>query len=705
MNFKILATKCFSTLLIYAATSYLICTVTQAINKDIQTPQKSISYLCEKARSFWRVSTDSTKFYANLAYDISLKDGSRAEVALANRHLGIAHLLDGEHDGAAVYLQQALDIYNELGDKHGISAVLNNFGNLYNGKGNFEDALYFFNKSLDIRLDLKNPLELSTTLNNIGLIFLQMGDAAESAVWFRRSMDVCKDTDNQKLLANVYDNLGLASQMMDSMYVALIYHREAYQISQQNAFRALSAKVALNLCDLHHNYGLRDSAEYYLNKALSYLETSSYFPDIITALLAKANHNFFLNNHESTILYAEDALSKAESCGNLLLASKALKLLRNVYALEEDYERAFHYYDRYENSVSSIRIEGGFSEPTSLRAVQQDLINERLLLEKKAKENSLKESNVYLIFFIVLALLMIGVTLVLTRSKAKREKAFALLRDRNEEIRRQQNTLTANQTRMADLLSMKDKIFSILSHDLRGPLADLKNMFILIEEGLITEDEKKKVMERLKEDLDHSTNMLDNLLRWSSIQMKNESVKPIPIHVKSVINEAIELYNSPAFSKDITIEVALHDESVAILCDLECFKFSIRNLLSNAIKFTPSGGLININSAVHDLHPEFVVIEVTDNGIGMTATQLKNLFTNSVKSSMGTRNEKGAGLGLLLSKEMVEKNGGILEVTSTKSKGTTFSIAIPKFISKEKSYYIKGLKDSYEVRDAPEASR
>lgn len=705
MNYRILATKCFSTLLIYAASSYLICSVSQAINKDIQAPQRSVDFLCEKARSFWRVSTDSTKFYANLASDISLKYGSRAEVALANRHMGIAHLLDGEHDEAAKYLQQSLDIYNELGDRYGISAVLNNFGNLHNGKGNYEDALYYFNKSLDIRLDLKTPLELSTTLNNIGLIFLQIGDAKESAVWFRRSIEVCRDTDNQKLLANAYDNLGLACQMMDSLHVAFNYHRRAYAISQQNAFRALSAKVALNLCDLHHEYGLRDSADHYLGKALGYLETSSYFPDIITASLAKANHYFFLKDHENTILHAEDALVKAESCGNLLLSSKALKLLRDVYAQEENFERAFHYFDRYEKSVSSMKLEGGFSGPTSLRAVQQDLVNERLRTEKNEKEYSLKMSNIYLIIFIILALLMVAFTAILTRSKANREKAFDLLREKNNEIRRQQQTLKSNQVKMADLLAMKDKIFSILSHDLRGPLADLKNMLMLIEEGLMTEDEKMKIMARLKEDLDHSTNMLDNLLRWSSIQMRNESIKPIPIHVKSVINETIELFNSPAFSKDITIELALHDESVAILCDLECFKFSIRNLLSNAIKFTPPGGQINIDSAVHDLHTEYVVIEVTDNGVGMSPGQLKNLFTNNVKSSIGTNNEKGAGLGLLLSKEMIEKNGGILEVTSNKSKGTTFSIVIPKFISKEKSYYINGIKATYELRDAPEASR
>lgn len=705
MKSKTIATKCFSTLLIYAATSYLICTVSQAINKEIQTPQKSVEFLCEQAKSFWRVSTDSTKFYANLAYDISIKSGSRAEVALANRHLGIAHLLDGKHEEAAVYLQHSLDIYNELGDRYGISAVLNNFGNLHNGKGNYEDALYYFNKSLDIRLDLKTPLELATTLNNIGLIFLQMGDAVESAVWFRRSIDVCEGTDNQKLLANVYDNLGLATHKVDSLHASLTYHRKAYQISQDNAFRAITAKVALNLCDLHHEYGLRDSAEFYLDKALSYLETSSYFPDIITASLAKANHYFFLKDHENTIIHAENALINAESCGNLLLASKALKLLRDVYAIEGDYERAFHYFDRYEQSVSSLRIEGGFSGPTSLRAVQQDLVNERLMTEKNEKEYSLKMTNIYLIFFIILALLMIAVTVILTRSKANKEKAYALLRDKNDEIRRQQNTLTSNQAKMADLLAMKDKIFSILSHDLRGPLADLKNMLMLIEGGLITEDEKKNVMTRLKEDLDHSANMLDNLLRWSSIQIKKESIKPVPVHVKSVINEAIELYNSPAFSKDITIELALHDESLAVLCDLECFKFSIRNLVSNAIKFTPPGGQINIDSAVHELHPEYVVIEVSDNGIGMSPAQMKHLFTSNVKSAMGTNNEKGAGLGLLLSKEMIEKNDGLLEVTSNEFEGTTFSIVIPKFISKQKSDYIDDIKSTYELKDAPEASR
>jgi len=223
----------------------------------------------------------------------------------------------------------------------------------------------------------------------------------------------------------------------------------------------------------------------------------------------------------------------------------------------------------------------------------------------------------------------------------------------------------------------KDRLFSILAHDLRGPIGNLEQMLNLFSMEELDEETRSMIMDDIKVTVKSSFTLLDNLLNWARIQSGPISMRPEKLSLKSLFENARTLLESQADQKSLKITVS-GEESAFIYSDANSSEMVLRNLLSNAIKFTPELGLINISWRDEG---DFVKISVTDTGVGIDRERLENLFRLTTNTTWGTKGEKGTGLGLVLVKEFVEKNGGNIEVSSTPGKGSTFSFTLPKFKS------------------------
>ena len=221
------------------------------------------------------------------------------------------------------------------------------------------------------------------------------------------------------------------------------------------------------------------------------------------------------------------------------------------------------------------------------------------------------------------------------------------------------------------LNTTKDKLFAILSHDLRSPVAGLKNYLMLTDWGVLTQAEFADSTKNLTVQLNNVHTMLDNVLNWSFSQMRGIRPKRENVEVASIIEEEIELLLPMAQIKTIQIVNEI-SANVQIMVDRNHVAVIFRNLLQNALKFTHSGGKIRLSySKEKDMH-QFVI---ADTGVGMSEEQLQNLFQlNKTTSQMGTAREQGTGVGLVLVKELVEANQGTLSVTSELTKGTMFTL-------------------------------
>ena len=245
------------------------------------------------------------------------------------------------------------------------------------------------------------------------------------------------------------------------------------------------------------------------------------------------------------------------------------------------------------------------------------------------------------------------------------EKELAL---KNKQIEEQKEELEK-------AINIKNRFFSLIAHDLRSPLSSLSSYLnLLIDSNLLSKQEISEYATDLKKSVNNVNDMLDNLLNWAVSKTDEWSIKPEIIDLKKSITHVMELYQSVAAQKNIAL--INKSKSSLIFADENSIDVVLRNLISNAIKYTNKGGQVSVSV---DETEKYVVVSVEDNGIGMGPEIRDNLFNLERKNRpRGTDNEKGTGLGLILSKEFAEKNNGYLKFESTPGKGTTVNFYLPK---------------------------
>jgi two-component system sensor histidine kinase/response regulator len=240
-------------------------------------------------------------------------------------------------------------------------------------------------------------------------------------------------------------------------------------------------------------------------------------------------------------------------------------------------------------------------------------------------------------------------------------------------------TLRQQQQQLQALNTNKNTFFSIIAHDLRGPLSSLQVLTQVAEEKLetYTLDKLREVIELQRTSIEHLSQLLENLLTWSRIQQNMIACHPARIELEAIVARNIELLTPHANQKQITFSHSISAD-MAAYADLNMVDAVIRNLLSNAVKFTKSGGAIAISATQTET---MVEVSVTDTGIGIPQEKIPILFRIEHRyKRIGTAREKGTGLGLILCKEFVEKNGGKIWAESEVGKGTTVRFTLPNFI-------------------------
>jgi PAS domain S-box-containing protein len=228
--------------------------------------------------------------------------------------------------------------------------------------------------------------------------------------------------------------------------------------------------------------------------------------------------------------------------------------------------------------------------------------------------------------------------------------------------------------KLINSLFARDKLFSIIAHDLRGPVSTMIPLVeILLEDQGMDEIQKRELLEGLKKSTMNTLDLLENLLSWTKYQADSLDLKPTVFDINAIIREITELYSSAATYKSICLESVTND-IIPVWADEDSVRLVIRNLVSNAIKFTRREGSVHISVSVCK---KMVTVAVTDNGIGIPSEKQKTLFSSSTSTpGYGTENEKGSGLGLILCKEFVEKNGGKIFVESAPERGSCFKFTL-----------------------------
>ncbi|MCM5530544.1 sensor histidine kinase KdpD [Parasegetibacter sp. NRK P23] len=247
------------------------------------------------------------------------------------------------------------------------------------------------------------------------------------------------------------------------------------------------------------------------------------------------------------------------------------------------------------------------------------------------------------------------------------------IRKQAQEIREKADRLEVQTQELAELNKLKNKLFSIVSHDLRNPVYALRNYFTMARQYDFSGEDVKKALPDIVNDLNYTTNLLENLLTWSKAQITASEIHPSRVDVKEMTEQVLMLMRLQAENKRIRLENKIA-ACPPVFADPDSVHLVLRNLISNAIKFSPEDSFIEIGASAEG---KMVRVFVQDQGKGMSAEEVELLMKGEQFTVEGTSSEQGSGLGLLLCREYLAKNNGRLFIESEKGKGSRFSFLVP----------------------------
>ncbi|RZJ84615.1 MAG: PAS domain-containing protein [Chryseobacterium sp.] len=345
---------------------------------------------------------------------------------------------------------------------------------------------------------------------------------------------------------------------------------------------------------------------------------------------------------------------------------KVLELMQDGFMVLDRHNRVIDYniaFKKYTGDLKSNQIIG--------REISEIFPNEQFLLDSIMQNKSGKSE---LVLRTSAGTFDIEADIrYLNENKLNNEATIIKFQDLTN-LRQEARKIKEQADELQELNQLKDRIFSIIAHDLRGPLVNLSEVLKMIANDVISIDEFKGILPTLSKDILYTTDLLENILHWSRSQLKGYGINKEYFDLKSMIINEIDYHLPSAKAKEIAI---LQDvfPGHTVFADMLMIQIVVRNILNNAIKFCNPGSTIEVYASYS--MDEHMVLCIKDNGIGMTPDFLANLFDGRSVSSRGTMNEKGTGLGMVVCREFMQRNNGDISATSTLGQGTTFCITIP----------------------------
>lgn len=593
----------------------------------------------------------------------------------AQRYIGLSNShLTSDHERALEECRQAENNAKSNGFIEELILIKFAFADIYHQIGDNTTSLEYQIKALHLADSMNLNRLISIALNNQSRSYIELNDFDKAEQCLKKSFKIAKIHGHQDLEAKINIMFGDLYNKSFNHQLALQHYREAYEnyISQGREIQ-----IAIALFKIGNSYFSIDQLDTAFQYHLNALAIRNRIKDG-TGLAESYNMIGLLcignGEYQRAINNLKLGLINAETINSNLLMQQSFDYLYQAYLGNDDYEKALYYQNKYTGISDLIYAEA------SEKRIEE--INNKFEIEKRVQEiDNLKEiktknekqlaTSRRFIITLVLFLLATIISVVFIVRSYREKKQF------NEKLQQINNQVVDQNKKLTELNSTKDKFFSIIGHDLKGPLNSLTafSQLLINHTSSLTEEEIRTIAKDLDKSLKNLYELLENLLGWARSQTGKLEFKPEKFQIANAIKESIRLLSKAAQNKNIKIEL-LTGEQIMVFADLNSVRTILRNLISNAIKFTNSDGIISISV---DEWKDSVEIGVYDTGVGMNKEDQEKIFDISAKhSTLGTNKEKGTGLGLILCKEFAERNHGSIKVESEIGVGTSFKFTLPK---------------------------
>ena len=609
--------------------------------------------------SLMKNDLDKGLSYCNEAIAIYAKSKDSAAMEPAMFYIGTIYYNQTKYSQALTYYLISARLTEKSKNYRSQGMTLNNIGSCYSAIANYPEALNYFLKGLKVREQINDKGEIANSLGNIGQVYGDMGENKKAIEYVNKSIEVQEHTGDVMALMINYDNAGGVYFAAGELDNAVRAFSRAYRIADSAGFKSSLSRILCNMGEVYLEQKDYDKAFDAYQRCLN--DTNLFMNPAAEAMTHRGMGRILVmrGDDKKGIGHLRQAMDMFRQNDMRRALTETADELRKAYEKIKDYPHALEYTNIYYSYRDSL-----YNEKSDLKVQQLQFDYE---LQKKQSQIELLNKNKMIAQSRTLGLIS-GLVLLLV---------IVILLFRSRQYERRSKEMIARQAANLDELNrFKDKIFSVLSHDLSGPLNSLSVTMNMLDENVISLAEFNELKPEVNRQLSSITFLLNNLLNWSkNYLMGARALKKEALNLHKIAAQSIALVQHIADRKRIAIYNDIPAELTAT-GDTGQVDIIIRNLVSNALKFTQQGGTVSLTSTAEGGN---VKIAIADSGVGMSKDKLSKLFTTTPdNSTYGTAGEKGIGLGLLLCYEFIKANQGDITVTSEEGKGSTFIIVLPK---------------------------
>ncbi len=660
----------------------------------------------------------------NLALELAFQEQDSLKVETSLKI--IKALFDiKDYERAREYILKSEKLSNNLNYKKGIAEITYYKSLIYAQKDDYINAVSGFNKSKALFNALNDTLSVAKVNNSIGLIEIKRGNYNRGLQF---SLAAIKELEKRNLISDLnlaYRNLAKAYYNTNLFEKAMEFYLKALGVQMKpNDSKGINESHS-KLAELYSNKKEHRKAIEYYEKVLKSSESNNdsirgyvfsklggeylMFNDYDKAtkyliqgynintrtknkagLLLTLNNLGDLNLKQGRLNIAEkqllDAGEIAKSLNNKIELLRHYKSMKSLDSTRQRFDKAFVWQREYYELNTSLKktkikpvtsTEKQTNIELNTNSGSQPEVNvstDKVTSADNVEMNKVLDKYKIILYALLAALIVVSALLVFTYLKRNSSiKDLQELEEKNVKIELQNEAFSEQTKHLENVNNVKDKLFSIVSHDLKDSLSSINGFIDLLKDGSLTREEFDDLIPELSENANNASLLLFNLLNWSKSQMQSLEPKPSLFDIQEVFESKVKLVDQRMESKGITlVDHTLRDFAYA---DRSMFEIVIQNLLANALKFCKNGDTITVSNYISN---GSCIVSIADTGIGVSKENLSKLFKNNSFTTMGTNNEKGTGLGLSICKELVELNHGKIWVESTQGIGSTFYVQLPK---------------------------
>jgi len=577
---------------------------------------------------------------------------------------------------AKLYLEKADKIAHKLKDRDLIADVAHNYGGTYYNLGSYDIAMKKFMLALSIYESTNNKLGISKCLMGQGLVQQGIERNHEAIKLFKRAIILNKEIGNTVLLSKNVLNIGISEEELKEYESAYENFISAYKMSISNRDFEMQHLSLNKLGRIHYFRNNLDSSVYYYKKLISDKNSPNNW-ELAFAYTGLSETFLKKGNYHLSEKYGIIGFQMAKSADAKWDMARASGILSEVFSKSKKYDEAYKYLKINKEYQDSIFDESKLQQINLLQLNSKEAENDKLATLNEISKQKLKYGRILVVCMVLFLFFLLVIIFQYYRNTKIKQKLYEELEQKNADIQKRKALIKSQNKTLSDLNQTKNRLFSILSHDLKSPIASIQQVLELLKFGNISDEEMKIISEHLIIQVESTSRLLNNMLHWSITQLDGAKIYRENFYLDEILMDAIGAMILTIDNKQITVNHIHPKNEQKIRADVGHVRVILNNLLSNAVKFTPKNGIITIN---YSEDKSFYKLHITNSGSEISQQKMDEIlnFEKRMYSEKGTGLEEGTGLGLLLVKQFIFDNKGKLQIINRPEGGTEFIVCFEK---------------------------